>query len=83
MSDESSGADAASVEEQIRRLEAIVDRLEGEPLDLADALALFEEGVACLRDAAGTLSEAEARVHKLTELADGAFGVEPLDDDDD
>jgi exodeoxyribonuclease VII small subunit len=70
-----------SVEERLARLEAIVDRLEGEPLALAEALALFEEGVACLRDAAGTLSEAEARVQKLTEVADGVFGVEPLDDD--
>ena len=70
-----------TVEQRHARLEAIVDRLEGDPLDLAEALALFEEGVACLRDAAGTLSEAEARVQKLTELADGALGVEPLDDD--
>ncbi|NUO39318.1 MAG: exodeoxyribonuclease VII small subunit [Gemmatimonadaceae bacterium] len=70
-----------TVEQRLARLEAIVDRLEGEPVDLAEALALFEEGVACLRDAAGTLSEAEARVRKLTELADGAFAVEPLDDD--
>ena len=71
-----------TVEQRLARLEAIVDQLEGESLDLAEALALFEEGVACLREAAGTLSEAEARVQKLTELADGAFGVEPLDDDD-
>ena len=70
-----------TVEQRLARLEAIVDRLEGDPLDLAEALALFEEGVACLREAAGTLSEAEARVQKLTELADGALGVEPLDDD--
>ena len=71
-----------SVEQRLARLEAIVERLEGEPLDLAEALALFEEGVACLRDAAGTLSEAEARVQRLTEEADGVFGVEPVDDDD-
>jgi exodeoxyribonuclease VII small subunit len=71
-----------TVEQRLARLEAIVDRLEGEPLDLAEALALFEEGVACLREAAGTLSEAEARVQKLTEMADGVFGVEPLEDDD-
>lgn len=70
-----------TVEQRLARLEAIVDRLEEEPLDLAEALALFEEGVACLRDAAGTLSEAEARVQRLTELADGVFEVEPLDDD--
>ena len=71
-----------TVEQRLARLEAIVDRLEGEPMDLAEALALFEEGVACLREAAGTLSEAEARVQKLTEMADGVFGVEPLEDHD-
>ncbi len=70
-----------TVEERLARLEAIVAQLEGEPLDLAAALALFEEGVACLRDAAGTLSEAEARVQRLTELADGAFDVEPFEDE--
>ena len=70
-----------TVEERLARLEAIVAQLEGEPLDLAAALTLFEEGVACLRDAAGTLSEAEARVQRLTELADGAFDVEPFEDE--
>ncbi len=70
-----------SIERRLERLEAIVTELESEPLELAQALALFEEGVACLREAAGTLSDAEARVLKLTEQVDGALGVEPLDDD--
>lgn len=70
-----------TIEQRLARLEEIVTELESERLDLAAALTLFEEGVACLRDAAGTLSEAEARVQKLTELADGAFDVEPLDDE--
>ena len=70
-----------TMEQRLSRLEEIVAQLEREPLELANALALFEEGVACLRGAAGTLSEAEARVQKLTELADGAFAVEPLDDE--
>lgn len=70
-----------TIEERLARLEAIVTQLEREPLELAAALALFEEGVTCLREAAGTLSEAEARVQRLTELADGALVVAPLDDD--
>ena len=70
-----------TIEQRLARLEDIVAQLESEPLELAAALALFEEGVSCLRDAAATLSEAESRVRKLTELADGAFGVEPLDDE--
>lgn len=70
-----------TIEEQLDRLEAIVDQLEAEPLDLAAALALFEEGVACLREAAGALTATEARVARLTELADGAFSTEALDDE--
>ena len=71
-----------TLEQRLERLEAIVAELENEEIDLASALALFEEGVSCLRDAAGSLAEAEARVKKLTELADGAFVLEELDDDD-
>ena len=72
----------SGIEQRLARLEAIVSELEAEPLELARALALFEEGVGCLRDAAGTLSEAEAKVQKLVELADGALGVEDFDDDE-
>ena len=72
----------SAIEQRLARLEEIVAELEGEPLELGRALALFEEGVACLRDAAGTLAEAEERVQKLTELADGALGVEAFDDDE-
>ena len=71
-----------TVEEQLLRLEAIVSELENDRIDLASALKLFEEGVVCLRDAAGALAEAETRVQKLTELADGAFVVEDFDVDD-
>ena len=70
-----------TLEQRLARLEAIVAELENEEIDLASALALFEEGVGCLRDAAGSLAEAEMRVKKLTELADGAFVLEELDDD--
>jgi exodeoxyribonuclease VII small subunit len=71
-----------TIEERLARLEEIVSALESEPMELARALGLFEEGVTCLRDAVGTLTEAEARVLKLTELADGTLGVEALDDDE-
>lgn len=72
----------STIEERLARLEEIVGELETEPLELARALALFEEGVGCLRKAAGTLAEADARVQKLVELADGALGVEDFDDDE-
>ena len=71
-----------TIEQQLARLDAIVAQLESEEIDIARSLALFEEGVACLREAAGALSEAETRVQRLSELADGAFVVDSLDDDD-
>ena len=70
-----------TLEERLARLEAIVVELENERLDLATALTLFEEGVGCLREAATTLSDAETRVKRLTELSGGTFVVEELDDD--
>jgi exodeoxyribonuclease VII small subunit len=68
-----------TLDETLARLEEIVARLDEERMELGDALALFEEGVGHLRDAASTLHEAEARVKRLTELADGAFELEDLD----
>jgi len=68
-----------TLEQTLARLEEIVRRLDEERLDLGDALLLFEEGVSHLRDAAGTLAEADARVKRLTEMADGAFLLEDLD----
>jgi exodeoxyribonuclease VII small subunit len=70
-----------TLEQQLERLEAIVAELENEEIDLATALALFEEGVANIREAAGALAEAETRVKKLTELAGGAFVIEDFEDD--
>ena len=68
-----------TLDETLARLEEIVARLDEERMELGDALALFEEGVGHLRDAAATLGEAEVRVKRLTELADGAFALEDLD----
>ena len=68
-----------TLDETLARLEAIVARLDDEPMELGAALELFEEGVGHLREAAGTLAEAEARVKRLTELADGSFALEELD----
>ena len=68
-----------TLEQTLARLEEIVTRLDEERMDLGEALALFEEGVRHLRGAAEVLGEAEARVKRLTETADGAFTLEELD----
>jgi exodeoxyribonuclease VII small subunit len=71
-----------TLEQRLERLEEIVAELESNKLDLTEALTRFEEGVTCLREAAAALSEVELRVKKLNELADGAFVLEDVEDDD-
>ena len=68
-----------TLEQTLARLEEIVARLDEERMDLGEALTLFEEGVMHLRSASEVLTEAEARVKRLTEAADGAFMLEELD----
>lgn len=64
-----------SFEQRLRRLEEIVGELESEQIDLERALALFEEGVSCLRAATEELGRVEARVQRLVERTDGTFEV--------
>jgi len=60
-------------EERLARLEAIAAELEGDDLELARALALFEEGIENLRAASEELAQADVRVQKLVERVDGTF----------
>ena len=66
-------ASSVSFESRLDRLETIVHELEGDQVDLAHALALFEEGVECLRAASKELADARARVQRLVERDDGSF----------
>jgi exodeoxyribonuclease VII small subunit len=62
------------LEARLVRLEAIVDALERDELELEAALALFEEGVGHLRGAREILKRTELQVEKL--LADADEGAE-------
>jgi exodeoxyribonuclease VII small subunit len=57
--------EALGFEAALERLEAIVDRLEQGDLELEEALAAFEEGVALTRRCAGQLEDAERRIEIL------------------
>ena len=76
MSAKKAGASGAvpeeiSLEERLRRLDAIVGALEGGEIDLEKGLALFEEGVAHIRAAEALLSRAELRVEELIGEVEG------------
>jgi exodeoxyribonuclease VII small subunit len=60
-------------EKRLARLEQIAAELERDDVELARALALFEEGIENLRAASEELAKAEARVQRLVERADGTF----------
>jgi exodeoxyribonuclease VII small subunit len=66
-------------EENLQRLEAIVDELDGDELALDAALKLFEEGVELLRVASQELSVAETRIKLLIEQTDGLFETPDFD----
>lgn len=65
--------------EQLRRIEEIVRRLEGDDADLDTALALFAEGVELIKGARTRLQEAQAAVERVVEDAAGALGTELMD----
>lgn len=58
-------ADTPTLEARIRRLEEILVALEGDGVELEQALALFEEGVKHVRAAEETLSATQLRVEEL------------------
>lgn len=64
---------------QVERLEQIVRRLEGEELDLDEALKLFEEGVERLREARERLTAADAQVKQVLADQAGRLKVEDFD----
>jgi len=61
--------DDTSLEARLKRLDEILAKMESDDVGLEDALKLFEEGVAHVREAERVLSAAELRVEEL--LASG------------
>jgi exodeoxyribonuclease VII small subunit len=70
----------STIAEDLTRLEEIVRRLEADDVELDDALALFEEGVARLRAARERLAAADVKVQTVLEEADGELRVRDLDE---
>jgi exodeoxyribonuclease VII small subunit len=62
-------------EQRLARLEEIAAELEADGVELSRALALFEEGIECLRAAADELAAAETRMQRLVERTDGSFDI--------
>lgn len=70
-----------SFEDALKRLEEIVQRMEGGDLALEDSLGLFEEGVRLTRVCSQRLDEAEKKIELLTRDEKGGVKAEPVDPD--
>ena len=66
-------------EQQITRLEEIVSALEQGDVQLADSLALFEEGTKLIAACTKQLDQAEQQVVKLMKGPDGAPLEQPFE----
>ena len=76
MSEEST---AERFEDQLEKLEEIVDRLEDETVGLEEALGLFERGMELVRSCRARLEQVEQRVARLLESDDGEPQTEELE----
>jgi exodeoxyribonuclease VII small subunit len=64
-----------SFEDSLKRLETIVESLEGGKVSLDDAVALYEEGIKLSRECAERLRATELRIRKLAKAAGEDFEV--------
>ena len=77
MADEATGLEA-----RLSRIEAIVERLELDDVELDEALDMFEEGITQVREARRLLSEAELRIERLVDDGGGGTRVESMERDE-
>lgn len=74
--------DEAKFETLMDELEAIVERLENDDLDLEEALGAFEDGIKLSRRLHDRLGRAEERIEILLSQADGSLEATPFDETD-
>lgn len=70
---------ALSFEDALRRLETIVQQLEGGDVPLEQSIALYAEGDRLRAQCEQRLKAAQARIEKIQVGPGGAVGTEPFD----
>lgn len=66
-------------EEDIKKLEKIVDELSGGKLTLAESLKKYEEGIKLAQDCSEVLNDAERKVEMLMKK-EGKFSLEKFEE---
>ena len=70
-------------EEELAKLEGIVESLEGGDVSLAELVERYEEGMRHLKNCQEKLADAELRIEQLRSVApDGEAQTEPFADED-
>jgi exodeoxyribonuclease VII small subunit len=69
-------------EDALKRLEDVVERLEGGEVSLEEALKLYEEGVGLSRLCAKKLDEAEKKIEILSRNGAGRVSARPFKGED-
>lgn len=67
------------IEEQLRRLDEIVQKLESDAVSLDESITLFEEGVELAVEIRKRLEASEGRIRKIVEKSGGLFSMEDFD----
>jgi exodeoxyribonuclease VII small subunit len=70
------GKGGQPIEEQLKRLDAIVEKLESEAVSLDQSIALFEEGVELAVQIRRRLEVSEGRIREIVERSGGLFSLE-------
>jgi exodeoxyribonuclease VII small subunit len=80
MVSEAEGITELSFEDALKRLEAIVHRLESGEASLDESITLYAEGDALRKQCEARLQAAQARIDKISLGADGKpTGTQPFD----
>jgi exodeoxyribonuclease VII small subunit len=78
---ETAKADNVPFEEALKRLETIVEAMEGEDLPLETLLARYEEGTRLAKVCQAKLADAELKIQKLEKNSAGETVLKPLSPD--
>jgi exodeoxyribonuclease VII small subunit len=70
-----------SLEGSLKRLEEIVESLEGGKVSLDEAVQLYEEGIQLSKDCAEKLKTTELKIKKLAKSVGGNFEIAETDNE--
>ncbi len=68
-----------TLENYLKRLEEIVERMEKGEISLDESVELYEEGVGIAKECAERLKNAELKIKKLSKDVEGQFKLEEFD----